>query len=85
MTQRIVSDNRRPWSWPQFSVALGLIPVSCLVWIFGMGAVGDPHPEALLTMIRTACLIASPFIGIAGGLWLAVLLVRRFFWTAKET
>jgi hypothetical protein len=73
-----------PWLWPQFVMALGLIPVSFLLWIFGMGAVGDPDPT-LLTMIRTACLYAGPIIGTAGGLWLLGLLVLRLFWTQQGT
>ena len=77
-------DTTRPWSWPQFAIALGLIPFSFLVWIVGMekGVVpssSDPFPFWLGNL----CLVSSFFIGLAGGLWLLVLLFRRF-WPKRQ-
>jgi len=80
-----MTPDDRPWPWTQFAIAAGLIPFSFLLWVFGMDAVGDPRPYAPLTLIRTACLYAAPFVGTAGGLWLLVLLVRRFLWPQKVT
>jgi hypothetical protein len=77
-------DTGRPWSWTQFAIALALIPLSFLVWFVGMvkGVVpdsSDPFPFWLGNL----CLEASPFIGIAGGVWLLVLLFRRF-WSKRQ-
>src|SRR6266496_3421218 len=30
-------DNRRPWSWPQFAMAVGLLPVSFLLTVTDFG------------------------------------------------
>jgi hypothetical protein len=39
----------------------------------------DPHFVNSVNPVGEACLVASPFIALAGGIWLLVLLVRRFF------
>src|SRR5438093_1194586 len=43
-------DTARPWSWTQFAIALGLIPLSFLVWLVVMvsGVVRDPQPRCRL-------------------------------------
>jgi hypothetical protein len=67
MTPDPVSLHARPWSWAQFAMAMGLFPLSFILWLVGMDAAFGP-----------ACLIAAPFIAIAGGIWLLALVVRRF-------
>ena len=74
MAPKLLPDNSRPWSWTQFAIALGLFPVSFLLWLVGMTAVFGPEHNP----IALVCLIASPFIAIAGAIWLLVLVVRRF-------
>src|SRR4051794_1388613 len=74
MAPEVLRDERRPWSWPQFAIALGLFPLSFLLWIVGMDAAFSPQRRPL----ASACLVAAPFVAIAGALWLLVLLVRRF-------
>jgi hypothetical protein len=70
-------DNRRSWSWPQFAMALGLLPISLLVWIIGMQT-ADWGGHGRSPDFGFACVVAAPFIGIAGMLWLLVLLMRGF-------
>jgi hypothetical protein len=82
MAPGVLRDKGRPWSWTQFAIALGLIPISFLSWWVGMEtAVFRPESDPEPPLIGWLCLVASPFIAIAGGLWLLVLLVRRF-WAA---
>jgi hypothetical protein len=74
MAPEVRRDDRRPWSWTQFGIAVSLFPVSFVLWLVGLGDVFRPqhHP------IAGACLIAAPFVALTGALWLVVLLVRRF-------
>jgi hypothetical protein len=76
-------DTGRRWSWPQFAIALGLIPLGFLVWIVGMEkGVVPSSSDQFPFWLGNLFLVAAPFIGLAGGVWLLVLLVRRF-WPKK--
>ena len=39
MTNEVPAKNRHSWSWAQFGMALGLIPVGLLCWILGLAVV----------------------------------------------
>jgi hypothetical protein len=65
----------RPWSWPQFLMAISLFPVSFLVWLVGFDSAFDPHPNP----IRRLCLGLAPAIAFAGAVWISVLILRRFW------
>jgi hypothetical protein len=76
MAPEVLPDHPRPWPWSQLAVALGAFPVSFILWLVGMdaalGSAHNPNP------IGEVCLVASPFVAIAGALWLWVLVVRKF-------
>jgi hypothetical protein len=82
MTPAVLPADRRPWSWIQFVVALSMFPVSFLMWLVGMDAAFRPAHNR--NPIGEVCLIAAPFIAIAGALWLLVLLVRRFMTSGRR-
>jgi hypothetical protein len=65
----------RPWSWPQFLVAISLFPVSFGVWLVGFDSVFDPHPNPVLRL----CLGLAPAIAFGGAVWIVVLILRRFW------
>jgi hypothetical protein len=68
----MVRRDGRPWSWTQFAIAVGLIPIGFLLWIVGLGAAFGPDHSLGF------CLLAGPVTGTAGALWAVVLLIRRF-------
>jgi uncharacterized membrane-anchored protein len=63
----------RRWIW--FLVAIGLLPLSFLMWVNGLGASFDRNPNP----ISITLLILSPAVAIAGVVWLLVLVVRGFW------
>jgi len=67
--------------WPvwQFAIAMGLIPLSFVMWWLGLEGVWrsdtpppiDPNPG--WTLMSTAILILSPAVALAGVIWILVL------------
>lgn len=67
----------RRWSWARFASALGLVALGGLAWWVGMEtAVFRPSSRPEVPLAGWLCLVASPFITAAGGLWLLVMLAR---------
>jgi hypothetical protein len=64
----------RPWSWSQFAMAIGLLPVSLLMWAIGLESVFAPHPDRVLGSL----FVLSPLVALTGVVWVLVLVVRRF-------
>jgi hypothetical protein len=77
--RRDVAAAGRPWSWPQFLVAISLFPVSYWVWLVGMDSVFAPYPNPMLRL----CLGLAPAIAFGGAVWIFVLILRRF-WPRKH-
>ena len=67
------------WPWKQFAIAAGMVPLSFVLWIVGLGAAFNPRGDPL----GVACLVASPFVCGSGVLWILVLIVR-YFWRASR-
>ena len=60
--QELHLKRRRRRSWLQFSIAMGLIPVSFLMWLGGleMGITGRPEPTK--NLIGVICAGAAPLV-----------------------
>jgi len=79
VTMPIAPDD--PWraAWWQFAIALGLIPLSFVMWWLGLEGVWrsdtpppiDPNPG--WTSMSTAILILSLAVALAGVIWILVL------------
>jgi hypothetical protein len=71
-----MSDDKnksRLWIW--FLVAIGLLPLSLLMWVNGLGASFDRNPNP----ISITLLILSPAVAVVGVVWILVLIVRAFW------
>lgn len=74
-----VPDDTWRAAWWQFAIAMGLIPLSFVMFWFGLGGVWrsdtppptDPNPG--WTSMSTAILILSPAVALAGVIWILVL------------
>jgi hypothetical protein len=68
------------WSWWQFAIALGLIPLSCIMFWFGLGGVWqsdtpppiDPNPG--WTLICNVLMRLAPFVALASVIWILALI-----------
>jgi hypothetical protein len=67
-------DRKRPWSWTQFAIAAGMLPVSLLMWAIGLESAFDPHPDRAVGLL----FVLSPLVAVTGVVWMVVLVVRRF-------
>jgi hypothetical protein len=75
-----MSDDKnksRLWIW--FLVAIGLLPLSSLMWVIGLGAAFDRNPNPL----SISLLVLSPAIAIVGAIWTLALIVRAF-WPSRR-
>ena len=76
------TDDRPPWSWAKFGIALGLIPVGFLCWWLGLsfavfaGSSGQTT-DAWIGLLAALIAIAGPFIGGVGVIWFFVIMFRR--------
>ena len=83
MTNEVPAKNRHPWSWGQFGIALGLIPIGllcsflALAVAMGVGSSRNTSDDWLMP-IATFFLFAGPFIVGVGVIWVLVILIRRF-------
>jgi hypothetical protein len=68
------ADGKRHWSWPQFAMAVGLLPVALLMWAIGLESVFAPRSDRLLGSL----FVLSPLVAVSGVVWILVLVVRRF-------
>jgi hypothetical protein len=66
-------DTVHPWSWPQFAMAVGPLPLSLIMWAFGLDAVFAPHPNRAVGLV----FVLSPVVALAGIVWIVVLVVRK--------
>jgi hypothetical protein len=70
------------WHWRQFAIAVGLIPLSFLMWLFGLSGVWRSHtappidPNPGWTLICNVIMRLSPFVALAGVTWVLVLCVH---------
>jgi hypothetical protein len=70
----VAKQTARPWFW--WAVAVGLLPLSFLMWVFGLQGAWSDRPEPTLgTSICAVLLILSPAVALAGVIWIVVLCV----------
>jgi hypothetical protein len=63
--------------WRQFTAAVGLLPLSLLMWWFGLVGAWSDRPELSLgRLIWGLILILSPCVALTGVIWLLVLIAR---------
>ena len=73
MTNEVPAKNRRPWSWAQFGIAIGLIPVCFLCFHLGVNAgFGGSTGFGIVDRLvwdGEVFFVASFFIAGAGAVW----------------
>lgn len=81
MSDTLDKPERR-WSWRQFWIAAGLIPLGGVCWYLGI--VGGFAEIRWLYRPSMWFTNTGPLVSMAGGLWLLILIVRWLFVGARN-